>query len=218
MHNLQRKVDLHLHSHYSWDSSVAIEEYIRQAESLDFTAIAITDHNNTESHHDIMKLQETTEVVLIPGQEVSTRDGHLLVYGWVKRLEPGLPMSATIDQAHLQAGICIAAHPFDPFRGGSFGKIFETHVDGFEILNASAWFSFPNWLAKRAHAHHNQLAAVGNSDSHRLDEFGTAYTVLTLPHDVSLENLLSHLQHTDVGGRRIGIYRKLIRLFHRKIH
>ena len=52
------KVDLHIHSKYSWDSETEIITYIKKAEEIGFGAICVADHNSTESHEEIKKLQD----------------------------------------------------------------------------------------------------------------------------------------------------------------
>ena len=99
---MKMKIDLHLHSKYSWDSKVEISAYIKKAEKLGFSAISITDHNDTRSHKEIEKLQEMTSVFLIPGQEVSTKDGHLLIYGAISSQKAHLPMEETIKMARKE--------------------------------------------------------------------------------------------------------------------
>lgn len=211
------KIDLHLHSEYSWDSNVTISEYIQMAEKNNFGAIAISDHNSTESHSVIEQLQEKTDVILIPGQEISTKDGHLLVYGWVDTLDKDMSMAETVEQAHRSGGYCIAAHPFDPFRGGSFSKIFDTAIDGLEILNASAWLGvFNSWAERGYNKQHNSIVAVANSDSHKIEEFGAAYTLISPAS--SLDEVITNLKTAQVGGSRIGVKRKLKRLILRKMH
>lgn len=211
------KFDLHLHSLFSWDSKVRIEEYISKAEKLSYDAISITDHNTIESHSYLDKFQKITNVILIPGQEVSTKDGHLLVYGHTGLIPNNLTMNETILLAHKEKGVCIAAHPYDPLRGGSFSKIFKTQLDGLEILNASAWFNFPNYLAKRAFNNQSLVKiGIGNSDSHRLEEFGSAYSISSLATDFSLDSLQSHLENAIPVGSRIGILSKLDRFIMRK--
>jgi len=212
------KFDLHLHSEFSWDSSVPVKDYLIQAEKQNFSAISITDHNSTDSHAIIDTLQSTTEVLLVPGQEVSTANGHLLVYGWVQQLPSGLSMGETIRLAKRDGGTCVAAHPFDPFRGGSFSRIFSFPIDGFEIFNASAWFSFPNFLAQRSYKRHSSsLLGVSNSDSHRIEEFGSAYSVSRLKTQLDHSTLFAHLAQSYPEGSRIGIVKKLSRLVRRKL-
>ena len=210
------KVDLHLHSKYSWDSNVPIESYISEAERQGFGAIAITDHNNTDSHKEIEKLQAGTTVILIPGQEVTTRDGHLLVLGWVPQVPQGVPMKESVEFAKSEdkGALCIAAHPFDRFRSGKGTKIQNSAIDGIEILNASTLFGVFNWQAKRF-AKNRYSIQLGNSDSHRISEFGFAYT--EIPEAESHEKVLENLHKGIARGKRIGLRRKTTRFLKRKL-
>ncbi len=210
------KIDLHLHSKYSWDSTVPIESYIREAEKQGFGAIAITDHNNIDSHVEIEKLQADTKVILIPGQEVTTKDGHLLVLGWIKQVPQNLTMKESVEFAKSENkdAVCIAAHPFDRLRSGKGAKIQDAAIDGLEILNASALFGIFNWQAKRF-ARNRYNIQLGNSDSHRISEFGFAYT--EIPDVESHEEVLRNLQKGIAKGKRIGLRRKSARFLKRKL-
>lgn len=212
------KADLHLHSEYSWDSKVPIKSYILKAEKMGFGAISITDHNDTQSHDVIKTLQFETDVILVPGQEINTLDGHLLIYGWLPTVDRALSMKDTIIQAKEMAGdniiCCIAAHPFDKFRGGKGNKIFETGIDGLEILNASALLGWFNKSAKK-NSENLQLIKAGNSDSHRMSEFGMAWT--DIPTCSSIVEVLLNLKDGVANGTRIGIKRKSVRYVRRKI-
>ncbi len=211
------KADLHLHSEHSWDSTVPIAKYIERAEQLGFGAIAITDHNSIKSHAEIRKLQQRTEVLLVPGQETSTRDGHLLVYGWTDLVPSGLSMKESVEIAKGGGDLvlCVAAHPFDFFRGGKGRKILSAEIDGVEVLNASSLLGYPNWCAKRF-ARGRFDIQLGNSDSHRSAEFGTAYTRLSECETV--EDLLKQLSAGIAEGKRIGIIKKSTRFFRRKLN
>lgn len=211
------KVDLHLHSEFSWDSKVPIQAYIEAAESRGFGAIAITDHNDIRSHSSIKVLQQKTDILLVPGQEVSTADGHLLVYGWTERVPKGLSMKESVQFAR-QGGdqvICIAAHPFDILRSGKGKRIANSGIDGIEVLNASALFGVFNWRAQRF-ARGRVDIKLGNSDSHRLAEFGTAYT--EVPDTDNLEDLLKNLTQGISKGKRLGLRRKTFRFLKRKLN
>ncbi len=206
-----------MHSEFSWDSKVPIEAYIQKAEELNFGAIAITDHNDVQSHEKILRLQDETEVLLVPGQEISTKDGHLLVYGWTEKIPEHLPMNESVEfaKSHGDYVVCVAAHPFDFFRSGKGRRIEGTGVDGIETLNASTVFGIFNWKAKRF-ARKRFPIQLGNSDSHRLSEFGTAYTELPKTND--LNEFLSNLSKGKACGRRIGIPKKTVRFLRRKLN
>ena len=207
------KVDLHLHSEYSWDSRTKISSYIKNAEDRGFGAIAIADHNDIRSHRAIEKLQGDTEVILVPAQEVSTSDGHLLVYGWIDSLEQKRTMEDTVSLARdLGAQLTVAAHPYDLLRKGKGDRVLTTGIDGLEVLNASMLIGYFNYLGKKA-VERTGLFGVGNSDSHRISEFGFAYTIIEESKNV--EEVLSNLSNGEIGGKRIGVIRKSRRFMQR---
>ncbi|MHA2097617.1 MAG: PHP domain-containing protein [Candidatus Kariarchaeaceae archaeon] len=211
------KADLHLHSEYSWDSKVPIDNYVKLAEQRGFGAISIADHNNTESHDIIKNMQESTKVILIPGQEISTLEGHLLIYGWLPTIDRDLSMKETINQARTKAGTnriyCIAAHPFDSFRGGKGNIVFNSDIDGIEVLNASALLGIFNSRARKS-SKQMDMIKMGNSDSHRISEFGTAWTEIS--DSETVDEVLQNLINGDAMGGRIGIRKKSIRFVRRK--
>lgn len=211
------KADLHLHSKFSWDSKVRIEDYISVAETQGFGAIAITDHNSIESHGIINELQPKTKVLLVPGQEINTLDGHLLIYGWTDLIPRDQSMISSIKQAKTTGKgtiVAIAAHPYDPFRSGKGKIVLNSGIDGIETLNASAISGIFNSRAKKATKNLN-IIKLGNSDSHRLGEFGASWTLL--PNCKTLEQLLQSLGEGLAKGNRIGLIRKMNRFFLRKV-
>jgi predicted metal-dependent phosphoesterase TrpH len=208
------KIDLHVHSKYSWDSKVEIIDYIKRAEEIGLGAIAITDHDNTESHNEIKDLQQDTSVILVPGQEVSTSNGHLLVYGWVDTLPPKVNMNETIKIAKSinHDAICIPAHSFDPLRKGIGHKILDFEIDGLEVQNGGALFGYYNYKAKK---HMNKVKiSLGNSDAHRVEEIGFSYSII--PDVSSVEELFAKLPEAVPYGKSIGLWRKSKRFVIRK--
>lgn len=211
------KADLHLHSEYSWDSKVPINLYIEKAEEIGFGAISITDHNNNQSHDEIKKLQPKTDVLLIPGQEISTLDGHLLIYGWIDLVERDLTMQETITRVKQLSGNkllkCVAAHPFDRLRGGKGKKILKTGIDGIEVLNGSTLLNYYNNKALKSVTKDN-LIKLANSDAHRLSEFGVAWN--ELPRVDTVDEFLAIMITGNPMGNIIGIRKKTLRFVRRK--
>ncbi|MCY3410477.1 MAG: PHP domain-containing protein [Candidatus Heimdallarchaeota archaeon] len=214
------KADLHVHSEFSWDSKVPIRNYIQEAKSKGIDIISITDHNDTRSHEVIKVLQQETKGLLwVPGQEVSTKDGHLLVYGWLPTIERDLSMADTVKRVKElgeELGVkvaCITPHPYDFLRSGSGEKWRQSGVLGIETLNASSLFNYFNWKAKKR-SEMMDIAKLGNSDCHRKEEFAYAYN--ELPECNTIEDVLDSLPKAIARGKRIGIRRKLVRFTRRK--
>src|SRR5947208_174822 len=74
------KVDFHIHTPQSQDykdKSATAEDIVNAAIAAGLHGIAITDHNDYR-FVDSVKQAAGTALVVFPGVEISTRDGHLL--------------------------------------------------------------------------------------------------------------------------------------------
>lgn len=80
------KADLHIHSFGEegsfdvTDSSMTPERIVDTAIEKGLSIIAITDHNEERNSIKAIKYAESKNILVIPGIEVSTLQGHLLVY------------------------------------------------------------------------------------------------------------------------------------------
>lgn len=74
------RADLHVHSHSDSDDSPNPDfaPYIATALEREISVLGITDHNSTTFVRQAMAAAEGTGITLVPGIEISTRDGHLL--------------------------------------------------------------------------------------------------------------------------------------------
>ncbi len=175
--------DLHMHSSVG-DGLHSVEEILEWVEhntSLDL--ISITDHDDITASLRARELaaRRRYRFGVVPGLEVSTRSGHLLVYG-VERPIPALRSAE--ETAHTvaeQGGWCIAPHPMSritmSLRGPQLDVLREAGVLlGVETLNSS-----PAGRLGRRQTHdynlaHLDVAETGGSDSHRRELIGSAYT------------------------------------------
>jgi ABC-type cobalamin/Fe3+-siderophores transport system ATPase subunit/histidinol phosphatase-like PHP family hydrolase len=80
------KVDLHIHSfgdegsYDVTDSSMTPEKIVDTAIDKGLSIISITDHNEDRNSVKAIKYSEGKSILVIPGIEISTLQGHLLVY------------------------------------------------------------------------------------------------------------------------------------------
>ncbi|NHQ61061.1 PHP domain-containing protein [Chlorobium sp. BLA1] len=80
------RADLHIHSfgdegsYDVFDTTMTPENIVATALSKGLSMIAITDHNETLNVKRAIKYSEGKPIIVIPGIEVSTTQGHLLVY------------------------------------------------------------------------------------------------------------------------------------------
>jgi len=189
------KADLHIHSIYSSDGKSTLEQIVNAAISRGFGCIAVTDHNSFEAY-DLIK--DRNDIIVVPGIEVSSAEGHILAYGIESGIERGMSVLKTIEAIHDAGGIAVAAHPYRWWSGlGEKNVIPE--FDGVEGFNSRS--------KKRDNARAFKLGMsmnkpiTGGSDSHTPNAVGDAYTIF--PDDVRTKEdvIASILRHeTEVDG------------------
>jgi predicted metal-dependent phosphoesterase TrpH len=103
------RCDLHVHTRYSRDGESSVEDILRRAEAVGLDAVAIPDHDTVEGA--LYALECDTSVTVIPGTEVSTRQGHLLALGVTEPLPAGLDFFETVALAHPRDALLILPHP-----------------------------------------------------------------------------------------------------------
>jgi len=173
------RLDLHVHSRHSPDSSLTVEEIVFGLRAANLNGFALTDHDTVAGHAELAGWQARfPELVLVPGVEVSTVEGHLLAYGISEAPPAQRSVSATIDWVHDHGGVAVLAHPFR-FSHGVGRTVAETaRADGIETVNAHN-SSRANRKAARV-ASQRSLPATGASDVHELVDLGRAYTEFAL--------------------------------------
>lgn len=166
------RFDLHIHSNYSTDSSLEVDDILERAVRKGLDGIAICDHNTVEgSSRAIQRAQELDlPLLVLPGIEISTSDGHLIVLGIRENIQPELPVSETITIARQKGGVVIAPHPFKRDSIGFAAK----DADAIETFNSRCIFG-ENEKAKEL-ALSLGKPEVGGSDSHLLATIGLGFT------------------------------------------
>jgi predicted metal-dependent phosphoesterase TrpH len=170
---LKMRFDLHVHSNCS-DGRDSVESILRAAVRRGLAGLSITDHDTLRGSERAMKIirEEGLELVLIPGAEVTTSEGHLLCLGIVELPPRGLSPEETADLAREQGGITIVPHPYHPFRH-AIGRIPD--CDAVEVYNSKHLFGIANARA-RLGARRRHLPMVAGSDSHFAATVGLGVT------------------------------------------
>ncbi len=180
------KADLHMHSTYS-DGCATFEEILAYVEeSTDLDVIALTDHDQIEGalHARDLWAERSYRFDFVVGEEITTKEGHLLGLFLEQRIQPGLSMERSIDLIHAQGGLAIIAHPLHRFFRHScqrsvMDRIHATNdvwFDGIETWNASFCGIYANYIAMAANRSVYGLPEVGNSDAHTLSAIGSGIT------------------------------------------
>ena len=155
-------------------------DYAEHVARLDL--IAVTDHDDISAFVEAREYAARCgyRVQVIPGVEVTTRDGHLLALFLDQRPMALRPLRETAEWVLARGGVCLAPHPFTRWTHSLGSRSLLTAAEhgllnGVEVLNAS-----PAGRASRSRAvrfaDEHRLAAVGGSDAHMLGCVGLART------------------------------------------
>ena len=67
--------DIHIHTIYSHEATTSVRGVLKQASSVGLNVIAVTDHDDIRGAFDARELASEYNVEVIPGVEVTTKDG-----------------------------------------------------------------------------------------------------------------------------------------------
>jgi len=169
-------VDLHMHTTWSHDCSIEVDDLIDHAESEGLGAIAVTDHNVFGGALEAVERARGRDLIVIPGEEVKT-DGQGEVIGLflTEEIPRGLPFADTVEAIRAQGGLVYVPHPFDRLHSIPDPATLQRHlaeIDVFEVYNARLLFEAYNVEAARFAKKYNLTAGAG-SDAHVLQGVGT---------------------------------------------
>jgi predicted metal-dependent phosphoesterase TrpH/glycosyltransferase involved in cell wall biosynthesis len=169
-------VDLHMHTTWSHDCSMEVDDLLDHAEAEGLGAIAITDHNVFGGALEAVEKARGRSLMVIPGEEVKT-DGEGEVIGlFLKEEIPrGMSFAETVAAIRGQGGLVYVPHPFDRLHAIPDAATLQRHlaeIDLFEVYNARLLFEGYNVEALRFARKYNLRAGAG-SDAHVLQGVGT---------------------------------------------
>ena len=107
------RADIHIHTRVSDGMASVAETLAHVEERTTLDVIAVTDHEDARGGLEARELaaRRGLRVEVIPGAEVTTRQGHLLAL-FIERTPPIFrSVEATLEAIHAQGGIAVAAHP-----------------------------------------------------------------------------------------------------------
>jgi len=167
------RVDLHLHSRYSHDSSTSLDALIARCRECGLDRIALTDHNTAEG---ALELARIVPGLAIVGEEAKTREGELIGLFITATVPPWLRPEEAMDFVHDMGGLTYLPHPLDRNRSHYRAeRIVElaSRIDIIETYNP--WCdAAANRAAAQLAADLGKVAASG-SDSHGIEEIGRSW-------------------------------------------
>lgn len=111
---LQNTADLHIHTRASDGDD--IDKVLEKAEAERLDVIAITDHDVIDGAIEARRRVHARRlrVAVVPGVEVSSRDGHIGALFVTRVIPAGLSAAETVELIHAAGGLAVAHHPFAP--------------------------------------------------------------------------------------------------------
>jgi predicted metal-dependent phosphoesterase TrpH/glycosyltransferase involved in cell wall biosynthesis len=168
--------DLHMHTSWSHDCSIEVDELLDHAEAEGLGAIAVTDHNVFGGAREAFEKAHGRELIVIPGEEVKTDDqGEVIGLFLSEEIPRGMTFTETVAAIREQEGIVYLPHPFDRMHAIPFPATLHRHlheIDVFEVYNARLIFEGYNDEAVRFARKYGLLPGAG-SDAHVLQGVGT---------------------------------------------
>ncbi len=205
---LQNTADLHIHTHYS--DGDKLENVLERAAEERLDAIAITDHDEIEGALEARRIvhERRLRFAVIPGVEVSSRDGHIGALFVTKLIPDDLPADETVRLIHEAGGLAVAHHPFAPpfiekllgVKLGCGELVHSVPFDAIECTNA-----VPGYGRKYNIEAHEQLqrrrvrvGMTGSSDAHSAAFIGKGKTYFG--GNLGVASCRSALEHGFVHG------------------
>jgi predicted metal-dependent phosphoesterase TrpH len=168
--------DLHMHTSWSHDCSIEVDDLLDHAEAQGLGAIAVTDHNVLSGALEAVERSRGRRLIVIPGEEVKT-DGQGEVIGLFlqEEIPRGMSFADTVAAIRAQGGLVYVPHPFDRMHAIPDAATLHRHlneIDVLEVYNARLLFENYNDEALRFARKYNLTSGAG-SDAHVLPGVGT---------------------------------------------
>jgi predicted metal-dependent phosphoesterase TrpH len=194
------KIDLHIHTLDDPKDALdySAHELLERAAALGFRVLAITLHDAVFDRAEVFADAAKMGILLIPAAEMRLEGADVILLN----VEPSEVQSLrTLDDlAALRAKrgpslFTIAPHPFYVL-GGSIGETLIERIDCFDAIElCHFWGRFfnPNRRAVEV-AERFGKPLIATSDAHQLHAFGSNYTSIPRPAELTVENVIQALR------------------------
>lgn len=193
------KLDLHIHSKYSEDATGSPKEIIKSVKKKGLDGIAITDHNTISGGLEALKVAPK-DFIVIPGIEISTKDGHLLALNIDENIPKGLSVEDTVEKIVDLGGTPIVPHIFRNMSGIKEEKLKNIYknISSIEVFNSCS-VNKSNYKSAKIAKKYN-LGGTGGSDSHVPEFCGLGYTVVK-DAELKADSIITQIEKKKTWGK-----------------
>lgn len=206
------KADLHIHTHYSYDSTASPKEIIETAIKKGIGCLAVCDHGQIKGALEAIEYAKDKPVLIIPGIEIKSKEGDILGFNIREIIPNKLSARETIERINKSGGLPVIPHPFGwscSFKGNLEKLVSESGQDlAIEVFNASI-FSAGNKKAAKIAEDYNLPFTCG-SDAHFPGFIGKAYLEIA-GENLSVTEALEAIKNKrcSAHGSEAGFFEKI---------
>jgi predicted metal-dependent phosphoesterase TrpH len=195
------KLDLHIHTLDDPKDALdySAHELLERARSLGFQVLAITLHDAVFDRPEVFADAASMGILLIPAAEMRLEGADVILLNVTADEVKALRNFDDLEELRARRGpslFTIAPHPFYVL-GGSIGEKLVGKIDCFDAIELCHFWSRlfnPNRRAIEM-AKRFRKPLIATSDAHRLHAFGSNYTSMPRPPELTVENVLAALRH-----------------------
>lgn len=167
------RLDLHVHSKYSFDSMMDIKKIMKEARKKRLDGLAITDHNAIVGAEKAVELSKDSLLVVV-GSEISTDFGDITGLFLTDNIKTHNVLEV-LDEIKAQGGITVLPHPFKRHKLTE-DKVLEVlnRIDCVEILNSRSPITAKEYQFLKT----LKRGLIAGSDAHFPFEIGLCQTLI----------------------------------------
>jgi predicted metal-dependent phosphoesterase TrpH len=194
------KADFHIHTLDDPKDRLnyTAHELLERAREQHFDVLAITLHDKVFDRPEVFAEAAAMGILLLPAAELRLEGADVVLLNVQPHEIEGIATFADLRKLRARRGeslFCFAPHPYFVL-GGSLGERLEEEIDCFdaiEICHFHKGFFDLNRRARLAAAKYKK-PLVATSDAHQLAAFGSHFTLLPRPAEMSAEAVLQTLR------------------------
>lgn len=167
-------IDLHTHSAaYSTCSSLTVEQLVVASRACGVEGICLSEHDKTWPADEILRLRRELNFPIFRAMEVSTSEGHVLVFGLDRYQGAMHSLRRLREMADAAGAALVKSHPLRDLAPGRWAASLADYLalfDAIEVLSGGESAQSNRQAREMARAH--ARAATGGGDVHAPSEIG----------------------------------------------